>query len=84
MRFVKADIVAVGAVVAVVLQQVRQSLSVGQVVDSDNIDIATLKGDLKGVATDTAETINCYSCLHAFPSEPVAKNYIAYGCYCKG
>ena len=62
---VVVDILAEAAEDGVELQQVRQGLVVGQVVDRDNLDVgAALEDGAEVVASDTTEAVDAYTNRH--------------------
>ncbi len=64
-----ADLLLEAAQDAVVLQQVRQGRVVGQVVDTDDLDVrALLKERAEVVATDAAKAVDAYADRH----EPIS------------
>ncbi len=57
----------------VVLQQVRQRLGVGEVVDTHEIDVAVGQGRAHDVAPDSTEPVDAYSDGHVTPPHVVSR-----------
>jgi hypothetical protein len=47
-------------------EQMCKRFCVGQVIDSNDLNIAALKRYLKSIPADSPEAINCHPCFHAF------------------
>ena len=69
------------------LEQMRQSLGVSQIIYRYNLDITALKGNLKSIAPNPTKTIDGYlGFAHYFCTLPVAiftyENYITFMAKC--
>ena len=60
MIFIITDAMSISTIVRIVFQENSKRLGIGQIVNGNNLDIVTLKCDLKCVAANPSETVNCY------------------------